>query len=79
VPQGAVELSWKVAGDVDQQRVLLTWKERGGPRVTPPDSAGFGSTLIERGLPGATVERRFEPEGLVCMIDLLLSRPEAVR
>ena len=73
VPQGIVDLSWELAGDEGQRRVILTWQERGGPRVTPPDRAGFGSTLIERSLPGATVERRFEPEGLVCTIDLPLS------
>jgi two-component system CheB/CheR fusion protein len=43
------------------------------PPVTPPEHEGFGSTLIERSLPGATVERRFEREGLVCAIDLPLS------
>jgi PAS domain S-box-containing protein len=72
-PQGVVDLSWELMGNDGQRRVLLTWKERGGPRVTPPNREGFGSTLIERSLPGATVERRFEPEGLVCTIDLPLS------
>ena len=72
-PQGAVKFSWALAGDEGQRRVLLTWKERGGPPVIPPDHDGFGSTLIQRSLPGATVERRFEPEGMVCTIDLPLS------
>jgi PAS domain S-box-containing protein len=72
VAQGAVELSWEVAGDDSDRRALLTWKEQGGPRVSSPDHEGFGSTLIERSLPGATVDRRFEPEGLVCTIDLPL-------
>jgi two-component system CheB/CheR fusion protein len=71
--QGAVELSWELVGDAGQRRVVLTWKERGGPPVAPPDQEGFGSTLIERSLPGATVERRFEPAGLICTIDLPLS------
>jgi two-component system CheB/CheR fusion protein len=72
-PQGVVDLSWELAGDEGQRRVLLTWKERGGPRITPPDRAGFGSALIERSVPGATVERRFEAEGFECTIDLPLS------
>jgi PAS domain S-box-containing protein len=72
-PHGHVDLSWEIEGSESQARVLLNWKERGGPPVTPPDREGFGSTLIERSLPGATVERRFEPEGLVCTIDLPLS------
>jgi two-component system CheB/CheR fusion protein len=73
LPQGVVELSWRVAGDDGRGRVLLTWKERNGPAVTAPDHEGFGSTLIERSLPGAIVQRRFDPEGLVCTIDLPLS------
>jgi two-component system CheB/CheR fusion protein len=72
VPGGVVELSWNATGHNGQRRVLLTWKERGGPPVIAPDRQGFGSTLIERSLPGATVERRFEREGLVCTIDLPL-------
>jgi PAS domain S-box-containing protein len=72
-PQGFVDLTWEVKGNEGERRVLLTWKERGGPPVTPPDHEGFGSTLIQRSLPGATVERRFEPDGLVCTIDLPLA------
>jgi two-component sensor histidine kinase len=73
VPDGRVELRWDLAGDDGQRHVLLTWTERGGPPVTAPEHEGFGSTLIERSLPGATVERRFEREGLVCTIDLPLA------
>ena len=62
-PDGRVDLRWDLAEEDGRRRALLTWTER----------EGFGSTLIERSLPGATVERRFEPEGLVCTIDLLLS------
>jgi two-component system CheB/CheR fusion protein len=73
VPPGVVDLSWELVGDEGQRRVLMTWREQDGPRVTPPDREGFGSALIERSLPGATVERRFEPEGLICTIDLPLA------
>jgi two-component system, chemotaxis family, CheB/CheR fusion protein len=72
VPKGVVEFNWEAAGDDGQRRVLLTWKERGGPPVTAPDHESFGSALIKRSLPGATVERRFEPDGLMCTIDLPL-------
>jgi two-component system CheB/CheR fusion protein len=72
VPKGVVEFSWEAVGEDGQRRVLLTWKERGGPPVTAPDHESFGSTLIKRSLPGATVERRFEPDGLMCTIDLPL-------
>ncbi|MBK5199361.1 MAG: sensor histidine kinase [Methyloceanibacter sp.] len=65
---GKVELSWKFAAN----RVSLTWTERYGPPVTPPSRRGLGSKLIKRGLPNADIDWRFEPEGVVCTIDLPL-------
>ena len=68
-PEGRVDLSWTYArGPRDKLR--LEWRESGGPPVTRPTSTGFGSTLIERGMPGAKVERRFDPRGLTCTIEL---------
>ena len=53
-------------------RIHITWRERGGPPVTPPERRGFGRVLLER-LVGATlngtVTLDFQPEGLVCTID----------
>jgi two-component system CheB/CheR fusion protein len=34
--------------------------------------SGFGTALIENGIPGATVNREFTPEGLICLIELPL-------
>ncbi|WP_425073885.1 HWE histidine kinase domain-containing protein [Sagittula sp. S175] len=31
--------------------LLIDWKERGGPPVTPPKRRGFGSTIIENSIP----------------------------
>jgi PAS domain S-box-containing protein len=68
-PEGRVDLSWTYArGPRDKLR--LEWRESGGPPVERPISAGFGSTLIERGMPGAKVERRFDPRGVTCTIEL---------
>jgi two-component system CheB/CheR fusion protein len=53
----------------------VVWRERGGPPAQPPKTSGFGSTLIESGIPGATVKREFLAEGLACTIELPL--PEA--
>jgi two-component sensor histidine kinase/PAS domain-containing protein len=49
----------------------VTWTERGGPAVMPPDRPGFGQTLISRSLSrgnggGATVS--FDPAGMVCVM-----------
>ncbi len=51
--------------------VRISWRESGGPTVTPPEHRGFGRVLLER-LVGATlngsVTLDFRPEGLVCDI-----------
>ena len=44
--------------------------------VAAPPRRGFGSRLLEQGLPrelGGGVELRFEPDGLWCVIRLPLS------
>lgn len=68
-PDGRVDLTWSYTRG-PRDRLRIVWKESGGPPVTPPSSTGFGSTLIERGMPGGRIERRFEPDGLVCTIEI---------
>ncbi|MFN0194839.1 MAG: PAS domain S-box protein [Aestuariivirga sp.] len=73
-PAGRIELAWNVETVSPREQVLiLTWREFGGPRVMAPVRRGFGNTLIERSLAGAKVERRFEPEGLICRIELSIA------
>ena len=50
VPAGIVRLAWRVEGRRKKRRLVLDWKESGGPAVTPPDRQGFGSILIRRSL-----------------------------
>jgi PAS domain S-box-containing protein len=71
---GCVQIRWHVepSAQGSRQRLHLEWTERGGPKVQPPSRSGFGTTLVERGIPGATVTRRFEPDGLSCQIDVAL-------
>jgi two-component system, chemotaxis family, CheB/CheR fusion protein len=62
---------------VDREAGLVlevVWSEEGGPPVTRPQTAGFGSYLIEHGLGDACVHRDFRPEGFVCKIELPLRR-----
>lgn len=47
IPGGRVWLMWRVDGE---RRLVLTWTETGGPSVSPPDHAGFGTRMIERAL-----------------------------
>jgi len=66
---GRVEISWeRLAGE----RFRLTWRERNGPPVQPPQRRGFGSRLLERGLRqdlDGAIEIEFRPEGVVCTIE----------
>lgn len=59
-----------------KERVLtVQWQERDGPLVVKPKATGFGSSLIEKGLPNAKVRHEFNPGGVVCTIELTM--PEA--
>lgn len=73
VAGGQVDLSWEVKKATEEgedARLVITWRERFGPPSQPSKRRGFGSTLIERGIPGALVEREFGEEGLVCRLDV---------
>ncbi|MDB5470464.1 MAG: hypothetical protein JWR84_2024 [Caulobacter sp.] len=64
---GRVSVSWTPTDD----GLELTWREAGGPPVTPPTRSGFGSRLLRQGLVGelgGTVDLRYEPDGLICVI-----------
>ncbi|WP_010184288.1 PAS domain-containing protein [Sphingomonas sp. PAMC 26605] len=60
---GTIRVHSRRAGD----RVIIEWRESGGPIVAPPEKTGFGSQLIElsavRQLAG-TVAQRWESTGL---------------
>ena len=73
-PSGRVSLSWAVDRAGDGPVLKLAWREQGGPPVGERRTGGFGSMLIESGLPGATVRREFDPAGLICTIELPLPK-----
>jgi len=69
-PNGMVTVDCSVLGD----EIVIKWVERGGPVVTTPNSRGFGTSLLERGLApyrGRAV-LSFYPAGLVCKLSLVL-------
>lgn len=69
-PTGRVALSWSVRPTDSGSRVVIDWRERGGPPVIPPKARGFGTTLIERALAGSRVTPSYEPEGFACTIEI---------
>ena len=72
LPEGTINLSWALNRGNDQQVLSVVWRERGGPPCQHPAQTGFGTSLIEHGIPGATVSREFLPEGLLCAIEVSL-------
>jgi PAS domain S-box-containing protein len=72
VPDGRVALDWRV----EDETLALRWSERGGPPVAAPTHRGFGTRLLERGLPHelhGRLRMEFRPEGLACAIAAPLS------
>ncbi|MEY9161827.1 MULTISPECIES: HWE histidine kinase domain-containing protein [Bradyrhizobium] len=73
-PSGRVELRWRV----QEEMLNLSWRESGGPQVSPPTRRGFGSRLIEHASRDVNGKIRldFAPEGLVCSITAALEAIE---
>jgi two-component sensor histidine kinase len=68
---GRVSVEWKLTQTVNPHRLMLHWKERGGPPVVEPARKGFGSRLIEQTL-GETGGRQliFDPRGLEYLVEI---------
>jgi two-component sensor histidine kinase len=70
VPGGRVDLVWTV--DRQTQHLHLTWTERNGPAVHPPEKRSFGTRLIEtlgKQLKG-DVRLTYESTGFVYAFDV---------
>ena len=75
VDQGRVAVTWSLAGGDSDPRLVLDWRERGGPPVKAPERRGFGSRLLVQGLSadlGAAAQLTYDPAGLHCRIDAAL-------
>lgn len=77
---GRISVRWKLDHDTDPEtNLILTWAEAGGPKVNRPDRTGFGTLLIERTLPDASVERAFAAGGFTCTITLRIRNLNTLR
>ena len=76
--KGSIEINWMVTIADGNRTLRLVWSELGGPPAHDPERKGFGSILINRGVPGATVEQKFTANGLVCVMELPLPEIEKV-
>ncbi len=69
-PSGTLRLEWGFRPDGAGRDFQFTWRESGGPKVERPSKEGFGSWLIRNGLPEATVELDYIPDGAVCTVTM---------
>jgi two-component sensor histidine kinase len=64
---GKLEIGWRIdRGAAGAKQFHLTWRESGGPMVSPPAHNGFGSRVIGGTLPrtfNGKVELAYAPEG----------------
>jgi PAS domain S-box-containing protein len=49
VPGGQLSVRWSVTGERDAETFAFHWRERGGPKVTPPARKGYGQTILDDG------------------------------
>ena len=72
IPAGRVEIAWTI--DDDKQRLHLTWTEKAGPPVQPPERRSFGTRMMEslgQQLNGQ-VQLSYAPTGFVYALDVPL-------
>ena len=73
---GGVRVTWTVDGSGSERQFRFEWMEHGGPRVTEPTRAGFGSRMIERSLAGyfkGSAKLTYVPTGVVLSLEAPLS------
>lgn len=74
---GTVSITWEIESSPSGKRLLLHWREKDGPEVTPPTRKGFGTHVMERGLAHelhGEVHVEYPPAGFVCTINVPVPR-----
>lgn len=73
---GMLVVTYNYIGDKDNRSILFEWREVGGPIVTTPTRAGFGTKLVTQVVKstfGVDIALEYPEEGFVCRMQL----PEA--
>lgn len=78
VPGGRIDLNWQIedAKGSEPPHLILNWSEHDGPTIAVPTHRGFGSRLLQEGLPSelrGTAQLLFKPEGVVYRLEAPLS------
>ncbi|MCA9311064.1 MAG: PAS domain-containing protein [Phycisphaerales bacterium] len=70
--EGSVHITWSFQGEGEAPGgVTVTWREKGGPAVSPPTREGIGTRIINETITyelNGRVESRYHPEGVECVM-----------
>jgi len=77
-PSGTVSLDWdQMPGTDGRMRLLITWRETGGPPIATPSRSGYGTSLIRDLIPhelGGKVELELASGGAACRIEIPIGK-----
>jgi two-component system, chemotaxis family, CheB/CheR fusion protein len=72
VPTGKIAVHWSIEGV--EPSLMFKWQEEGGPGVTAPMRAGFGTTLLKAAFQEGSAPRiEYSPSGLIYTLEVPLS------
>ena len=78
VPSGRVSIRWRVPlNGSASDKLVLTWRETGGPLVVPPTKSSYGMQVVRELVPyelGGTVDHVLAPEGARCQMEIPLAQ-----
>lgn len=75
LPEGRLDLTWKIDRQGAEPWLTIDWREQSGPPVAAPTRKGFGSRLIERsvvGNLGGKIELDYARTGFRCRLSFPL-------
>jgi two-component sensor histidine kinase len=78
---GRLAVTWTADRSSEPAMLEMAWVEAGGPSVTPPARTGFGTRLLQTGLPrelSGSVNMDFAPEGFRCYMKVAISHKIAL-
>ena len=70
---GRVSVRWRWPQNGSRDRLLIEWRETGGPAVLAPTRSGYGTSIIRELIPfelGGAVELSFPAEGIKCRLEI---------
>jgi PAS domain S-box-containing protein len=78
-PTGRVSIRWhfSLTGGGANDRLVITWRETGGPLVVSPNKSSYGMHVVRELIPyelGGTVDYVLGPDGAQCQIDIPVAR-----